>query len=300
MPKKSFHPLFFLKPSWLLTLFLGIVLGIASQRIPEIKIYTDNVIQPIEKSGFVKQLKDKITYYTETYPKVEQQETYTYQYTEQKPLPGQPISSFLIHRPGYSLAYDARNRNPLWVYEHLTAESVRGEADRPHANFREDDNIPQPLRATLADYRGHGLDPGFMAPAEDFRSNQEVMNDTLYLTNLCPQCPQLTRGYWAKLENHIRDLAKTHKNVYVTTGPLYLPFDDKEGRFVKYRVIGSNDVAIPSHFFKVIVLEDWQGKKETLAYILPNYEIPLNTSLDNFRTTVQKVEKAAGMILPHP
>ncbi len=35
--------------------------------------------------------------------------------------------------------------------------------------------------------------------------------------------------------------------------------------------------------------------KESLAYILPNEEIPSKTSLDNFKTTVKNVEKVAGI-----
>ena len=105
------------------------------------------------------------------------------------------------------------------------------------------------------------------------------------------------RGYWAKLEKHVRDLTKDYQNVYVITGPLYLPNVEEGGRrYVKYQVIGPNDVAVPTHFFKVISLEK-ESKIETRAYILPNEEIPNEIPLDNFLTTVEKVEKAGGFIL---
>lgn len=123
------------------------------------------------------------------------------------------------------------------------------------------------------------------------------MADTFFMTNMFPQCPQLNRGYWSKLEKHVRDLTRDHQNVYVITGPLYLPYNEGDKRFIKYQVIGPNDVAVPTHFFKVIILENWQGSKEIRAYILPNQEIAANISLENFRTTVQKVEKLAGFKL---
>lgn len=41
---------------------------------------------------------------------------------------------------------------------------------------------------------------------------------------------------------------------------------------------------------------DWQGMRETQAYILPNQETPAKTPLDNFKTTIQKVERVAGII----
>lgn len=182
-------------------------------------------------------------------------------------------------------------------FEHLTAESIKGNADRSHSDFKEDDNIPQHLRATLADYRSKGFDRGHMAPAADHRSNQDAMADTFYMTNMCPQCPQFNRGYWSKLEKHVRDLTKDNQNVFVVTGPLYLPYTESDGkRYVKYQVIGPNDVAVPTHFFKVVSTEDRQGRKETKAYILPNEAIPSNTPLDTFKTTIQKVERAAGLI----
>jgi endonuclease G, mitochondrial len=169
--------------------------------------------------------------------------------------------------------------------------------DRLHFDFKEDEQIPEQLRATLADYKGSGFDRGHQAPAANHRSNPKAMADTFYLTNMCPQCPKFNRGYWARLEKHIRDLTKNYQNVYVVTGPLYLPYEEGNKRFVKYQVIGPNDIAVPTHFFKVITLEDLQGRKEMNAYILPNAEIPSNAPLHQFETTIQKIEKTAGLIL---
>jgi endonuclease G len=277
-------------------LILGMALGIAIQRIPQIKGYTDTLIQPIETSDFVKQLKIKLGYQnaiaslTEPYPSLP--------YMPETARPEHPISSFIVHWSGYSLAYDAQHRNPAWVYEHLTAESVKDDENQPYSAFKEDLNIPEHLRTAAVDYRNRGLDRGQMAAAANYPSNAEAQSDTFYFTNICPQCPQLTEGYWPKFEQYVRDLTKDYAHVYVVTGPLYLPYQEKGGRFVKYRVIGPNDVAVPSHFFKVLILEDKQGKKERIAYILPNYEIPLDTPFEAFKTTVQSVEKAAGMIFP--
>lgn len=252
-------------------LIAGIALGIASQRIPQVRAYTDEVIQPIEHFSYSN-------------------------HSQESPTAGLPVSSFYINHPGYSLGYDARNRNPSWVYEHLTAESIKGSTERS-LTFKEDENIPKHLRATLTDYLGSGFDRGHQAPAADHRSSQEAMADTFFMTNMCPQCPQLNRGYWSVLEKHVRGLTKEHSNVYVITGPLYLPYNESDGkRYVKYQVIGPNDVAVPTHFFKIITIEDWQGKKATKAYILANQEISSNTPLDHFQTTIQKVEKAAGII----
>lgn len=289
----------FVKAAWWAALLSGFAIGVVSQRISESKSFTDDLIRDAGKNKYVKEWFSKIQPYFIDFPynaPIEQNIAYN-DYIEEKPHPAQPVSSFIIHRPGYSAGYDARMRNPSWVYEHLTAKSIKGDVDRSQFIFKEDERIPKHLRATIASYKGQGLDQGHMAPAADHRSNPEMMNDTFYLTNVCPQCPQFNREYWSKLEKYARDLTKEYKNIYVITGPLYLPYKEGKRRFVKYQVIGEDDIAVPSHFFKVITLEDRQGNREVQAYVLPNTVIPISTPFEKFRTTVDKVERAAGILL---
>ena len=284
------------RPSFWATLVVGATIGIASQRIPEAKVHTDELIHTIEANPIFQELKAKILANAHPVAVADEQFDNSH-YQANKLHPGRPVSSFIVNRTGYSLAYDARTHNPSWVYEHLTADNIKGDTDRSQFRFKEDDTIPEHLRATPADYKGNGLDQGHMAPAADHRASSDAMKDTFYLTNICPQCPQFNRHYWAKLEKHVRDLTAIHTDVYVITGPLYLPYQEGKRRFVKYQVIGSNDVAVPSHFFKVIMLNNEKGEKQVRAYILPNTVIAPSTPLDHFRTTAQKVEKAAGLLL---
>jgi endonuclease G len=296
MTKKKKSRVILVRVSWWTTLLAGIAIGITSQKIPEIKSYTEEITRPIEQHAIFKDLIARISRHNNEIDSANQSYTFS-QYTPNFALSFQPISSFVIHRPGYSLAYDARTRNPAWVYEHLTVENLKGDADRSHFYFKEDENIPPHLRATLADYKGQGLDQGHMAPAANHRSSLEAMSATFYLTNICPQCPQFNREYWSKLEKYARDLTKDYRNVYVVTGPLYLPYQEGKRSFVKYQVMGPNDVAVPSHFFKVLMLDTGNNQKEIKAYVLPNTFIPTDTPLDSFKTTIQKVEKAAGILL---
>jgi endonuclease G len=123
------------------------------------------------------------------------------------------------------------------------------------------------------------------------------MRDSFIMTNICPQSPQFNRGYWSKLEKHVRGLTKTAVAVHVVSGALYLPRVEKDGsKWVKYQVIGNNDVAVPIHFFKVIVLENASGNRIGTAYILPNTSIPADTPLEKFQTTVQTVERVSGIL----
>ena len=53
-----------------------------------------------------------------------------------------------------------------------------------------------------------------------------------------PQDARFNRGYWAKVERFVRSLTGQFDDLYVLTGPLYLPQLDVSGNwFVKYQVM---------------------------------------------------------------
>ncbi len=60
---------------------------------------------------------------------------------------------------------------------------------------------------------------------------------------------------WGKLERMTRQLHKHYDEVRIISGPVFAP-RMKEGRqVIEYEVIGENQVAVPTHLFKVIYLE---------------------------------------------
>ena len=107
-----------------------------------------------------------------------------------------------------------------------------------------------------------------MAPAADCKNSVQSMADSFLLSNVCPQDAGLNRGYWLAFKRHVRDLTRHYKAVQVITGPLYLPQGRPGERFVQYRCIGPNDVAVATHFFKVLQLEQESGDVEERAYIM--------------------------------
>ena len=54
----------------------------------------------------------------------------------------------------------------------------------------------------------------------------------------------------------------------------------------RYQVIGSNNVAVPTHFFKVIVGETENRELEMEAFVLPNEAIPDSTPLASFQVDI--------------
>lgn len=206
-------------------------------------------------------------------------------------------------RPAASLTstYDRRTRNPAWVAEHITPESLaNSNADRKHSVFVEDITIPEMFRAKLKDYFRSGYDRGHQVPAADAKWSQEAMDDTFALSNMCPQVGDgFNRDYWAHFEDFCRRLTHSYPSVRIVTGPLYLPKRDQDGKWrVSYEVIGSPpNVAVPTHFYKVIFAEDGKlgGKVALGAFVLPNAVIANSKPLTDFEVPVEVVERASGL-----
>ncbi|KAI8987825.1 hypothetical protein BDF20DRAFT_904734 [Mycotypha africana] len=212
-------------------------------------------------------------------------------------FPG-PVND-IVYRSAYVTSYNRRDRNPNWVAEHLTAAKLkRGEdVDRSKSTFKEDEHIPAKFRAKLSDYFRSGFDRGHMVPAADVKNSQVSMDETFYLTNIAPQVGEgFNRDYWAHLEHFCRQLTKQFSDVYVFTGPMYLPHQEADGKFyVKYQVIGNPpNVAVPTHFYKVI-LTHHQGRYSVGAFVLPNARISDATPITAFQVPLDAVERGTGL-----
>lgn len=145
--------------------------------------------------------------------------------------------------------------------------------------------------AELVDYRNSGYDRGHMAPAAAFKRSSIAMSETFLLSNMVPQRPNLNRRIWARLESDVRDLAEAHGSIWVFTGSLFL---DSHGNPVQpVQFIGVNQVAVPTHFYKVILCEHATGTVEMFAFIMPNQLQPLSGHPSDYLVSVDQVEEAA-------
>ncbi|OHF02655.1 DNA/RNA non-specific endonuclease [Colletotrichum orchidophilum] len=215
-------------------------------------------------------------------------------------FPG-PVAD-LANRQGLVSSYDRRTRNPHWVVEHITPASLaQRDGDRKHSTFVEDAAVPDKFQAKLKDYFRSGYDRGHQVPAADCKWSQKAMDDTFYLTNMCPQVGDgFNRDYWAHFEDFCRRLTTRYPSVRIVTGPLYLPKRDPvDGKwYTKYEVIGNPpNVAVPTHFYKVIFAEDGKpgGNVAIGAFVMPNAPIPNTKPLSEFEMPLEAVERAAGL-----
>ncbi|XP_078502696.1 endonuclease G, mitochondrial [Lissotriton helveticus] len=200
-------------------------------------------------------------------------------------------------REGYALAYDPRLRGAAWVIERLDTERLQGSSTRKACEFQEDNTIHVYHRATNADFKGSGLDRGHLAAAGNHKCSQKAMDETFYLSNVAPQDPHMNQNAWNNLEKYCRSLARHNKSVYVCTGPLFLPRMEADGKmYVKYQVIGKNSVAVPTHFFKVVLLEKPSGEIELRPYVMPNSRVDEKIPLERFLVPIESIERASGLL----
>ncbi|KAH7354292.1 DNA/RNA non-specific endonuclease [Plectosphaerella cucumerina] len=207
----------------------------------------------------------------------------------------------LATRPSLISSYDRRTRNPHWVAEHITPASLAlREGDRKNSPFLEDPSIPEKFQAKLKDYFRSGYDRGHQVPAADAKWSQAAMNDTFYLSNMCPQVGDgFNRDYWAHFEDFCRRLTQSYPSVRIVTGPLYLPKREADGKwYTRYEVIGNPpNIAVPTHFYKVIFAEDGKtaGNVAIGAFVMPNAQIPNDKPLKDFEVPLEAVERATGL-----
>src|SRR5688500_17471187 len=95
------------------------------------------------------------------------------------------------------------------------------------------------------------------------------------------------RGAGVSLKQPCENLARTHDDVWVFTGPIFIGSRP-------IREIGASRVAVPTHFFKVILCVQADGSKEMYASVMPHIA-RLGAGLRRFAMTVDAVEQFAGV-----
>ena len=94
-----------------------------------------------------------------------------------------------------------------------------------------------------------------------------------------------------------RNLTRDWDDVWVITGPAFLPKKEGNKWIVRYEVLGDAEpnVAVPTHFWKVILAQ--KGSNGVMAsFLLPNERIDDSTPLSAFMVPLHKIEKATGLI----
>lgn len=191
-------------------------------------------------------------------------------------------SDRIITHKGFTLSYNYDWKIPNWVAYELTDIEVMGEVPR-YDKFKPDPMVPQNVSATTNDYKHSGYDRGHLAPAADMKWDEQAMRESFYLSNICPQNPNLNGGVWKDLEEQVRDLASQKGSIFVACGPIVTDAST---------TIGENKVVVPQAFFKVLLQEE-DGTIHTIGFVYEN--ISGRKPMSTYAMTVDEVEEITGI-----
>lgn len=190
------------------------------------------------------------------------------------------IPSQIVNYDGMILSFNKDLHIPNWVAWELTATEVSGTFPRDD-NFRGDDNVIG--SAEKWDYSYSGYDRGHMAPAGDMKWSAKAMDESFYMTNMCPQAKSLNTGAWKRLEEKCRQWAEIDSAIIVICGPIVTdPINE---------YIGDSKVAVPQRFFKVI-LSPYIENPRGIGFIMPNAKVP--GGMQAAAVSIDEVEQVTG------
>ena len=200
------------------------------------------------------------------------------------PAPLKSTPEQILYRKGYTVSYNKETKIPNWVAWELTPEKLIERESRTD-KFMPDPDLPESQAVTTDDYKRSGMDRGHMCPAGDNRWHWKAMQESFYMTNICPQNHNLNRGDWKELEEACRLWAKKEGKIYIVCGPvLYRQ---------KHRTIGKkHKITVPEAFFKVILCTNSNPPK-AIGFIYKNTSG--NHPLDTYVNSVDEVERITGM-----
>ncbi len=199
------------------------------------------------------------------------------------PLKGMPEQ--IIKHEGYTLSFNKDHCNPNWVAWELTAQETEGTLSR-YKTFLPDPLLPEELQVTSDEYRDSGYDRGHMCPAADMKWSKEAMKACFYMSNMCPQVPQLNSGGWQKLEAACRRWAVQEGRVYIICGPVY-------NNQRKRKTIGKKfEITIPTGFFKCVLSLN-PGREKAIGFYYANKDH--KQSIGQTVRSVDEIEELTGM-----
>ena len=195
------------------------------------------------------------------------------------------FKQLIIHK-GFQIVFNTTTLIPEWAAYELTKEEAEGESPRGR-HFTVDPEVNGP-QGDNDDYRNSGWDRGHMVPAGDMKADEQMMRESFYFSNICPQNRNLNGGDWRTLEELCRQYAIQYGRVYVVCGPII-------GNNI-YGRLGAHQIVIPDAFFKVI-LTIRDGKYEGIGFIMNNEAG--HRKLNAYVKTIDEVEEVTGLDFFH-
>lgn len=190
------------------------------------------------------------------------------------------LSDTLLRYKGMTVSFNSEKHVPNWVAWELTGVEADGTEPRAR-DFMADPSVKG--CANPWDYSYSGYDRGHMAPAGDMKWDTEAMEQSFFMTNICPQVKSLNSGAWMRLEEKCRNWARIDSAIVIVAGPV---LSDE-----LTETIGSTGIVVPERFFKVI-LSPYANPPRAIGFIMNNGYV--EGGMQKAAVSVDSVEKVTG------
>lgn len=187
----------------------------------------------------------------------------------------------IVHHNSYSLSYNEKCEQAEWVAYELNASHIsNSNLKRP---LFELDKKVKTKSAHYKNYSNSGYNKGHLIPAADRKYSEDAFKETFLMSNVSPQKPDFNSGIWNNLEQKTRYWAQKYKQLYVITGGILDP---------GLKTIGTEKVAVPNYFYKII-LDYHQPEIKAIAFLIPHKNS--NKALYQFVTSIDQIEVLTGI-----
>ena len=188
----------------------------------------------------------------------------------------------IVEYTGFIVSYNADAHQPNYAAWQLSEDKLENNASRKNVKFDVDRKVRG--SAELADYKHSGFDRGHMMPAADAKWDDRAMNDSHYLTNICPQDHNLNGGAWATLEGNCRQWAARDSAIIIICGPVLTD--------IMTRSIGEErKIPVPERFFKV-VLAPYDNPPRGIGFLMNNGQV--NGGVQASAVSIDQIEAITG------
>lgn len=192
----------------------------------------------------------------------------------------------ILKRKNYTLSFNKETNLPNWVAWRLDKQRLIEKVSRKGYGFKQDPDLNPAQAVVTQDYAHSGYDRGHMCPAGDSRWSGQSMKESFYMTNICPQHPNLNGGDWHELEQACRRWA-LEGPIYIVCGPILYKKTSPQYIGKEHRI------RIPEAFFKVILAGVEKGKPKAIGFIYKN--TAGNHPLDAYVNSIDQVERITGL-----
>lgn len=185
----------------------------------------------------------------------------------------------------YTVLFNEKANIPSWVAWKLDISRF------PNSNitiiaregsFSPDEHLGE-SGPTHYDYTNSGYDRGHMCPANDCRSDGQMMRESFLMTNVCPQSKFLNEhSCWRTLEDKC--------DTWITNGlfsELYIVCGPISNEIKSVITSGQKRIVVPKRFFKAIIGKKVNGQYVGIGFLFKQNGEFTYSSIDNIESVIK-------------